>query len=107
MLASAAALRDYGAARESHNERTRNTLKHSTCSHKWGETLKGSFFGVKPYIPALQGPGVGLVVAPDEISSLLGSHFESKQCRAQFVTRFSCFPQSGAILWPPASASRS
>ena len=22
---------------ESHNERTRNTLKHSTCSHKWWE----------------------------------------------------------------------
>ena len=25
--------------RESHNERTRNTLKHSTCSHKWWGTL--------------------------------------------------------------------
>ena len=25
----------HGAVRESHNERTRNTLKHSTCSHKW------------------------------------------------------------------------
>ena len=25
--------RVYGAARRSHNERTRNTLKHSTCSH--------------------------------------------------------------------------
>ena len=24
----------YGAARESHNELTRNTLKHTTCSHK-------------------------------------------------------------------------
>ena len=24
----------YGAVRESHNERTRNTLKHYTCSHK-------------------------------------------------------------------------
>ena len=23
------------AARESHNERTRNSLKYSTCSHKW------------------------------------------------------------------------
>ena len=30
----------YGAARELHNERTRTTLKHSTCSHKWWETLK-------------------------------------------------------------------
>ena len=27
-------LRAYGAARESHNERTRNSLKLSTCSHK-------------------------------------------------------------------------
>ena len=33
MLARAEAQRVYGAARESHNERTRNTLKHSTCSH--------------------------------------------------------------------------
>ena len=24
-----------GSSRESHNECTRNTLKHSTCSHKW------------------------------------------------------------------------
>ena len=46
-----------GAARESHNERNRNSLKHSTCSHKWWETLKGSTFGVKPSIPALKEPG--------------------------------------------------
>ena len=39
MLARAEAQRVYGAARESHNESTRNTLKHSTCSHKWWETL--------------------------------------------------------------------
>ena len=42
--------RVYGAARESHKERTRNSLKHSTCSHKWWETLKGSIFGVKPVL---------------------------------------------------------
>ena len=34
------ALRVYGAARESHNERTKNILKCSTCSHKWWESLK-------------------------------------------------------------------
>ena len=34
----------HGFARESHNDRTRNTLKHSACSHKWWETLKGSIF---------------------------------------------------------------
>ena len=34
VLARAEAQRVYGAARESHNERTRSTLKHSTCSHK-------------------------------------------------------------------------
>ena len=37
---------------------TRNTLKYSTCSHKWWETLKGSIFGVKPSIPALRGAEV-------------------------------------------------
>ena len=31
----------YDAARESHNERTRNTMKHSTCSHKWWEIPNG------------------------------------------------------------------
>ena len=47
VLAHAEAQWVYGAARESHNERTRNTLEHSlTCSHKWWETLKGSVFGV-------------------------------------------------------------
>ena len=56
VLAHAEAQRIYGAARESHNKRTRNTLKHTTCSHKWWETLKGWIFGVKPSIPALRGP---------------------------------------------------
>ena len=46
MLARAEAKSVYGAAMESHNERTRNTLKHSTCSHKWWEALEGSIFGV-------------------------------------------------------------
>ena len=66
MLVLIEALRIYGAARESHNEHTRNTLNHSTCSHKRWETLKGSIFGVKPPIPALRGPGGALVVAPAE-----------------------------------------
>ena len=48
----------YGAARESHNEWTWNTLKHSTCSHKWWETHEGSIFGVNLSIPALRGPQV-------------------------------------------------
>ena len=39
----------------------RTTLKHSTCLHKWWETLKGSIFIVKP-IHALRGPGVGFTI---------------------------------------------
>ena len=66
LLARAEAQKVYGAARESHNECTRNTLKHSTSSCKWRETLKGSVFGVKPSIPALIGPRGGLVVATSE-----------------------------------------
>ena len=38
-LARAEAQRVYGAERESYSELTRNTLKDSTCSHKWWETL--------------------------------------------------------------------
>ena len=49
---------------------------------------------MKPFIPALRGPGGGLVVAPAEKASILGSRFDSKQCREQFVTPLSCFPQS-------------
>ena len=41
---------------ESRNEHTRNTLKHSTCSHNWWETLKGTIFGVKSSIPGLREP---------------------------------------------------
>ena len=77
------------------------TLKHSTCSHKWWETLKGPIFGVKPSIPLLRVPWGGLVVAPAEKASLCGSQFDSKQCHEQFVTPLSCFLQSrrlGAIL---------
>ena len=33
-------------------------------------------------------------MAPAEKASLLGSRFDSKQCREQFVTRLSCLPQS-------------
>ena len=61
MFAHAETQRVYGAATESHNERTRNTLKYSTCSHKWWERLKGSIFGVKPSIPAVRGLRGGLV----------------------------------------------
>ena len=49
---------------------------------------------MKPSIPALMGLGDSLVVASDEKASLLGSQFDSKQCREQFVTPSSCFPQS-------------
>ena len=94
VLALAEAPRGYGAARESHNERTRNTMKHPTCSHKWWGTLKGSILGEKPSIPALRGAEGGLVVAHAEKASLLGSQFDSKQCREQFVVPWSCFPQS-------------
>ena len=53
VLARAGTQRVYGLATESHNEHPRNTLKHSTCSRKCWETLKGSIFCVKPSIPAL------------------------------------------------------
>ena len=94
VLARAEAQRVYRAARETHNERTRNTLKHFTFSNKWRETLKGSIFGVSPSIPALSGPTGGLVVAPVKKLSLLGSQFKSKQYHEQFVTPLSCFPRS-------------
>ena len=35
------------------------------------------------------------MVAPAEKVSLLGSQFDSKQCREQFITPLSCFPLSG------------
>ena len=92
-LARSEAQRVYGAARESDNECKRITLKYSTCSHKWWETLKFSIFGVKPSIPALRGPRGGVVVAHAEKASLLGSQFDSKQCREQFVNPLSCFPE--------------
>ena len=55
----------------------RNSLKHSTCSHKWWETLKGSIYGVKPSIFSIRGPRYDLVVAPAEKTSLMGSQFDS------------------------------
>ena len=49
---------------------------------------------MKHSIPALREPGGGLVLAPAEKDSLLGSQFDSKKYREQFVTSLSCFPQS-------------
>ena len=49
---------------------------------------------MKPSIPALGEPGVGLVVAPAEKASLLGTQFDSRQCHEQFVNPLSCFLQS-------------
>ena len=46
----------------------------------------------------LRGPGLGLVVAPAEKASLLGP--TSKQCREQFVTLSSCFPQYRCNSFP-------
>ena len=91
MLAHAEAKRVYGAARESHHERTKNTLKHSTCSHKWWETLKGT--------PPLERLSMGTeavlcMMAPADKASPQGSQFVSKQCREQFVTSLSCFSLS-------------
>ena len=63
------------------NAPIRNTLKHSTCSHKWWDTLTCAIFGVKLSIHALRRPVGGLVVAPAEKALLLGSQFDSKQCR--------------------------
>ena len=83
-----------------HNERARNTLKHSTCSHKWWETLKGSIFGVKPFIPALRGPGGGLVVARAVKASLLGSQFDCKQCLSSSSPLCLVSLSLGSILWP-------
>ena len=34
------------------------------------------------------------MVVPAEKASLMGSQFDSKQCREQCVTPLSCFPQS-------------
>ena len=100
VLARHEAQRVYGAARESHNERTWNSMKHSTCSHMRWETLKDSIFGEKPSAPALSGPGGGMVVPPAEKASLLGSQFDSKQCREQLshICLVSLF--LGSIFWP-------
>ena len=82
-------------------------------AHKtWWETLKGAIFGAKPSIPALWGPRGGLLVAPAEKTLLLGSQFDSKQCREQFVTPVFCFSLEVQYfglpnLFPPTSASRS
>ena len=91
MLARAETLRVYSAAMASHNERTRNILKHSICSLKWWETPKRSIFGVKRSISVLRGPGGGFLAAHAEKASLLGTQFDS-ECREQFVTPLSYFP---------------
>ena len=91
VLARAEAQKVYGAATESHNERTMNTLKYSICSLKWWEALLGSIFGVKPSILAFMGPGCGLVVARAEKSSLMSSQFDRKQCRER-SSHFVLFP---------------
>ena len=49
---------------------------------------------MKPSIPALRGPKDGLVAAPAAKASLMGSQFDSKQCREEYDTHLSCFPQS-------------
>ena len=45
-------------------------------------------------IPAVRGPGGGLVLVSAEKVSLPGSQFDSKQCHEQFVSPSSSFPQS-------------
>ena len=58
-------------------------------------------FGVKPAIPGLRRPGGCLVMAPAEKAPHLGSQFDSKQCREQFITPLRLVYLSlGAILWP-------
>ena len=49
---------------------------------------------MKPSILALREPGGGLMVAPAEKAAPMGSQFDSKQFREQFVPPLSCFPQS-------------
>ena len=101
MLTREDTLRIYSTARELHNESTRNTLRHSKCSRKWGETLKFTIFGVKSIL-ALRGHGGGLLVALAEKASLLGSQFDSKQCCEQFIIPLCCFPHyrcNALVFW--------
>ena len=66
--------------------------------------LNGSIFGVKLFIPALRGPGGGVVVAPAEKGSHLGSQFDSRQCHELYITPLSCFSQSrfnSLTFWTP------
>ena len=48
---------------------------------------------MKPSIPVLRRPRSGLGNKAEK-ATLLGSQFDSKQCREQFVPSLSCFPQS-------------
>ena len=67
-------------------------LVHTSGSYKWWKTLTGSIFEMKPFIPAVNKPGGGLV-------SLLCSQFDSKQHCEQFITPQSCFSQPTHRRW--------
>ena len=98
VLGRAETQRVYGAARESHNERTRNTVKHSTCSHTWWESWKSRSL-VWNLLFLLSGDlevvWWWLLLRKPHSCSLSNSQWYSKQCHEQFVTPLSCFPQSG------------
>jgi len=75
----------YDEAREAHFSRSRDVLRGTSSSHHWWETLKGSLFGASSSLPALVGPGGGLVSSPADKAELFSSHFDSKQSRDSFA----------------------
>ena len=101
VLARIEAQRVQGAAMESNNERARNTLKHSTCSNKWWETLKGSIFGVKPSFPALRRAESGLVVAPAENASILALSLPVSSVVSSLLLLCLVSLCLDVIIWPP------
>ena len=93
VAARSAALVVYDTTKEAWNREAHARLLRTPCSHDWWLKMKESLFGPSSSMPALRSPTGGLVTDPAEKASLLGVHFDGKQCRDEFSAPASCFPE--------------
>ena len=66
---------------------------------KWWTTLKSAVFGSSSSLPALVGPGGGLVCKSVGKADLLSDHFDSKQSRESVDLLVTCHPSPSLITF--------
>ena len=89
----------YSEAKHQFSVRNIDVLMNVQSPHKWWSTLKSAVFGSSSSLPALVGPGGGLVCELVDNPDLLSDHFDSKQSRESVHLLVTCHSSPSLITF--------